>query len=100
MDVITDIMIRRLIAKGMETTTIPAYFRDVANTIAGNSGLSLRGINRQVKLLGWDEIDLDDHTLQLMIAVFEGNGLPVIEDAMNPVIESPCNQDNSSELRG
>ena len=59
MDVITDILIRRLITKGMETTTIPAYIRDVANTIAGNSGLSLRGLNRQVKLLGWDEIDLD-----------------------------------------
>lgn len=42
MDAIVDIMIRRLVAKGMEIRTVPAYIRDVANTNAGNASLSLQ----------------------------------------------------------
>jgi len=32
-------------------------------------------INRQLHVLGWDTIDLDDHTMQVIIASFEAEGL-------------------------
>jgi hypothetical protein len=34
-----------------------------------NSGLC--DVNRGMKRLGWDEFELDDHTLQLITAIFE-----------------------------
>ncbi len=65
------VLINRLVTKGMEITTIPAYVRDLANTIAANGYSSLQELNRRLKSLGWDDFELDDHTLQLIIAGFE-----------------------------
>ena len=35
------------------------------------TNLGLREVNRGMERLGWDEFELDDHTLQLITAVFE-----------------------------
>ena len=65
------ILIDRLARKGMEVTTIPAYIRDLGNSIAGDKASNLEELNKRLHLLGWDDIDLDDYTLQLILAVFE-----------------------------
>jgi len=44
------VLIERLVWKGMEVTSIPAYTRDLANTIAVNGYLSLR-VNRPSGLI-------------------------------------------------
>lgn len=71
MEQLTRILVRRLVAKGMQASTIPAYVRDLANTIVAHGNSSLRELNRRLQSLGWDEFELDDYTLQLIVAIFE-----------------------------
>ena len=71
MDHILRILGDRLVAKGIAPGAIPAYIRNLFNTISMNTNLGLREVNRGMERLGWDEFELDDHTLQLITAVFE-----------------------------
>lgn len=75
MDQIIRSLIERLAGKGLEISIIPAYIRDLANIIVGNGYLSLPELNRQLQLLGWDDFELDDRTFQLLMAIFEIDGL-------------------------
>lgn len=74
MDRMIKTLIDRLVRKGMEIKTIPAYIRNLAHTIS-DAYLSPQELNRRLQLLGWDDFELDDHTLQLIIAIFETDGL-------------------------
>ena len=67
-------LIERLVGKGMEINAIPAYIRDLANILAMNSHLTLEEFNGRLRSLGWDDFELDDHTLQLVLANFETDG--------------------------
>ena len=75
MDQNNEILIRRLKKKGLEADTIPGFIRDVDNNISENRSISLLEINRKLRFLGWDSIELDFHTFQLIIASFEAEGL-------------------------
>ncbi|MDY6971392.1 MAG: hypothetical protein SV775_03575 [Thermodesulfobacteriota bacterium] len=75
MDKPEDILRRRLTVKGLGAIAIPAFMRNIANTIAGNSLADLRQINRQIHLLGWDESELDYYTLQHILACLESEAL-------------------------
>jgi len=68
---LTRILVRRLVAKGMQASTLPAYVRDLANTIVAHGNSSLRELNRRLQSLGWHDFQLDDYTLQLIVATFE-----------------------------
>jgi len=68
---LTGILVKRLAGKDMEVSTIPAFFRDLANTIVAHGYSSLRELNGRLWSLGWDDFELDDYTLQLIIAIFE-----------------------------
>ena len=71
MDQILKILGERLVDKGIAPETIPAYIRDLFNTISMNRNLLLFEVNRGMERLGWDEFELDEHTFQLITAVFE-----------------------------
>ena len=71
MDQISEILLRRLKKKGLTTVAIPGFIRDVSHNISENRSIELLEINRKLSFLGWDSIELDDHTLQLIIASFE-----------------------------
>jgi len=71
MEQLIRILIQRMARKGMEITAIPAYIRDLANTLAVNGYLSLQELNGRLQSLGWDDFELDDYTLQLITATFE-----------------------------
>jgi len=71
MEELIRILIERLVGKGMEISTIPAYIRDLANSIAANGYSSLQELNKRMQSLGWDDFKLDDYTFQLIIATFE-----------------------------
>lgn len=70
-DELVRILINRLVNKGMEITSIPAYVRDLANTIAINGYLGPSTLNRRLQTLGWDDFKLDEYTLELVTAMFE-----------------------------
>ena len=71
MEDLIGILIERLTGKGMEVSAIPAFIRDLANTIVAHGYSSLQELNGRLQSLGWDDFELDDYTLQLIIAIFE-----------------------------
>ena len=71
MEALTGVLVRRLAGKGMEVSAIPAYVRDLANTMVAHGYSGLQELNRRLQSLGWDGFELDDCTLQLIIAIFE-----------------------------
>jgi len=66
-----EVLRKRLTSKGLGAIAIPAFIRNLSNTISDDSRMDLQQINRQIHLLGWDEFELDDYTLQLIIAHLE-----------------------------
>lgn len=71
MELLVNTLRRRLTAKGMDGTAIPAYLRNVTNMLAADSLVSLWELNSRLRLLGWDDFELDDYSLELVRAVFE-----------------------------
>ncbi len=69
------IISRRLISKGLLPDTIPTYLRDVANIYFANTQQSTPEMNRRLHTLGWNDFELDDHTLQQILAVAETHEL-------------------------
>ena len=64
-------MIERLVEKETELTSIPAFIRDLATSIAANPSMDLEYLNSHLHLLGWGNFEVDDYTLQLIIASLE-----------------------------
>ena len=71
MEKLIRILIEILVSKGMEITTIPAFIRDVATSIATNPTISLLELNSHLQLLGWGDFELDYYTFYLIIVTFE-----------------------------
>ncbi len=65
------IISQRLTSKGLRPDNIPTYLRDVANIYLANTRQSTPEMNRRLHTLGWNDFDLDDHTLQQIVAVVE-----------------------------
>ena len=63
--------IQRLMKKGMTKDLIPAFIRNLENALVSHPEMNLSGIQGVLKSLGWDEFELDDHTLQLILASCE-----------------------------
>ena len=73
MDELINILIVRLVKKGLEITSIPAYVRDLANTIAVNGYTSPSELNGRLQTLGWIDFEIDEYTLDLLAAIFGQN---------------------------
>ena len=75
MNRVTEVLIKRLQKKGIAPTAIPGFLRSVMITVSDNPPMSLQEINRRLHVLGWDSFEMDDHTLQLITASLEAEGL-------------------------
>ena len=75
MNHLTEIVIDRLEEKGVPPVGIPVFISDVANTISADPHRSIKEINGRLHSLGWSFFEMDDYTLQLIIASFEAEGL-------------------------
>lgn len=68
---VNEVLINRLKDKGLALAEITLFIRDVTRIFTEDSYTGLRKTNRRLHVMGWDTIDLDDHTLQLIMASFE-----------------------------
>jgi hypothetical protein len=68
---IEQLLIHELERKGIEYRIIPRFIKDLCNSYRTDPSISLSEVNERLHLLGWEDIDLDYHTLQLAIASFE-----------------------------
>ena len=79
MSELTHILVDRLEKMEIEPGIIPCFIRDLATTVLINPDMGHLAVNRHLHLLGWDDFELDYHTLQLAIACFEAEGLAISE---------------------
>ena len=68
------IFIRRLIKMGIEPHLIPGFIRVLTNSLSINPHINLQQVNKRLKYLGWDDVELDYHTLSLAVECFEEEG--------------------------
>jgi hypothetical protein len=68
-----EVLLQRLEKKGVEPGLIPGLIKTIAGFIPCISHTNLKEMNRRLHLLGWDGFELDDHTLQLVIASLEND---------------------------
>jgi hypothetical protein len=75
MSQIKEILIRRLVKKGMDPNMIPSYIRSMKICFVNNPNMNPLQANEKLQFLGWDDIEVDYHTMQLAIACFETEGI-------------------------
>ena len=73
------LLIQRLSHKGLEKNLIPGFLRSLANSInmVQNQNFSL--INKHMRHMGWDDIELDYHTFELARNCLEAEGFVGLE---------------------
>jgi hypothetical protein len=72
-------LINKLNGKGLVNNLIPRFIKDLSYSFHIDPYVSLSDVNDRLHFLGWDDVELDYHTLQLAKASFERNQLqPVI----------------------
>jgi hypothetical protein len=65
------LLIDRLKSKGMDTALIPAFLKAFTSLIASEPGIDPVHINQKLLSLGWNEVTIDYHCLQIAIACLE-----------------------------
>jgi hypothetical protein len=68
-------LVDRLVIKGLEKDTIPSFIRSMRICFANDPKMNQLKTNRQLHFLGWNDIEVDHHTLELAIACFEAEGI-------------------------
>ena len=68
MQQLNDILMQRLTMKGIAPNTIPRLIKDLTYTVVNDPQMNLGEINRRLHLLGWYDFEIDEHTLQLILA--------------------------------
>ena len=66
-----EIVTKRLEGKGLGPVESRRFIRDVTNSISFDHDTGIRDVNIRLRVLGWDPVELDDHTFQLIKAGFE-----------------------------
>lgn len=72
-------LVCKLIEKGIDVSLIPGFIRSLANACLLTPDMSHSQVNKRLKYLGWDDIELDYHTLLLAIDSLETKGLNRLE---------------------
>lgn len=68
------LLIDRLTSKGMDPSLIPAFLKTLTSLFVSEPGIELASLNQKLRSLGWDEVDIDYHCLQIAIACHELEG--------------------------
>jgi hypothetical protein len=73
------VFIQRLSNSGIEKETMPGFIRSLANSIFSDHNKNVYQVKRHLRYMGWDDIELDDHTIRLAKSIFEMEGLEKLE---------------------
>ena len=68
------ILFNRLTEKGVDPQLMQGYIRILTNSISNNRHATLEHVNSRLRYFGWDDFELDYHTLSLAISCFEEEG--------------------------
>ena len=81
------LLIDRLKSKGMDPSLIPAFLKALTNLISSEPGIEPSQANQKLQSLGWNEVAIDYHYLQIAIACHEADtkkGPPHIQQRAFP----------------
>ena len=70
-----EILINRLTEKGVDPQLTPGFIRILANCLSTNPHATVENVNSRLRYFGWEDFELDYHTLSLAISCFEEEGL-------------------------
>jgi hypothetical protein len=65
------LLIDRLKSKGVDSALIPAFLKALTRIISSSPGMEVEQINLKLNALGWNEVVIDYHCLQIAIACLE-----------------------------
>ena len=65
----------RLSDKGVEKESIPGLIRSITICLLGNPAMNHLQLDKELEQLGWYDIDMDYHTLQIAVTYFESKAL-------------------------
>jgi hypothetical protein len=65
------LLIDRLKSKGMDPALISAFLKALTSLISSEPGIDPAQANQKMHSLGWDEVVVDYHCLQIAIACLE-----------------------------
>jgi hypothetical protein len=71
MENLKPLLINRLKSKGMDPALIPRYLKALATLLSTDPGIDADQANRKLKALGWNEVAIDYHSLQIALACLE-----------------------------
>lgn len=70
-------LVDRLGANGLEKDTIPSFIRSMRICIDSDPKMNHLKANRQLQFLGWNDIEMDYNTLQIVIAFFKAEATTI-----------------------
>jgi hypothetical protein len=73
MELILEILNQRLTEKGIASDLIPAFFRDFSHSLSAASNMNPQQVGVGMERLGWDELELDNRTFELMVYALESS---------------------------
>ena len=71
MDDLKPLLTDRLKSQGMGTDLIPAFLKALTSIISSEPGIDVIQVNQKVNSLGWNEVFIDYHILQMAMACLE-----------------------------
>jgi len=76
-----EILMHRLEKKGIVRKLIPGFLKILTSSLLPDPQMDLPQVNKRLQYLGWDDFELDYHTLQLAKACFEADGFSLVSIA-------------------
>jgi hypothetical protein len=71
MEPILEVLNHRRSEKGIASHLIPAFFRDFSCSLSAGTIMNPQQVGVGLERLGWDEIELDNRTFELMVWALE-----------------------------
>ena len=67
------LLIDQLKTKGIDPALIPAFLKALTSIITSLPNIDLAQLNQKLHSLGWNEVTIDCHSLQIAIACMEAD---------------------------
>jgi len=71
MENLRQVLLDRLVKKGADSASLPGILRSLAKMLSADPEITPASANEKLCYLGWQEVEVDYHLLQLALACFE-----------------------------
>ena len=71
MENLRQVLLDRLVKKGADSASLPGILRSLAKILSADPEIKPASANEKLCYLGWQEVEVDYHLLQLALACFE-----------------------------